>query len=32
VSVWARDASSTGTGGTAPNTYDAFSTLQYALS
>ena len=31
VSVWARDASSTGTGGTAPNTYDSFSTVQYAL-
>jgi hypothetical protein len=32
VSVWARDASSLGTGGTAPNTYDAFSPFQYGLS
>jgi hypothetical protein len=31
-SVWARDVSSTGTKGTAPNTYDAFTTLQYTLS
>ena len=31
-SVWARDASSAGTGGTAPYTYDAFSAFQYMLS
>lgn len=30
--VWARDASSAGTGGTAPYTYDAFSAFQYSLS
>ena len=31
-SVWARDVSSTGTSGTAPNTFDSFSTLSYTLS
>jgi hypothetical protein len=31
-SVWARDVSSSGTRGTAPSTYDSFSTLQYTLS
>lgn len=31
-SVWARDSSSPGTGGTAPNTYDSFSTFSYTLS
>jgi hypothetical protein len=30
-SVWARDASSLGTAGTTPNTYDAFAGLPYAL-
>jgi hypothetical protein len=28
-SVWARDASSTGTSGTAPNTYDKYNSSQY---
>jgi hypothetical protein len=32
ISVWARDTSSTGTHGTAPNTYDSFASTQYALS
>jgi hypothetical protein len=31
-SVWARDASSAGTKGSPPYTYDAFSGLQYTLS
>jgi hypothetical protein len=31
-SVWARDASSSGTNGTPPNTYDAFSAFNYTLS
>jgi spore germination protein YaaH len=31
-SVWARDASSPGTAGTPPYTYDAFSLFQYTLS
>ena len=31
-SVWARDASSPGTGGKSPNTYDTFSAFQYDLS
>jgi hypothetical protein len=31
-SVWARDVSSSGTSGTAPNTFDSFNTLQYTLS
>jgi len=31
-SVWARDASSSGTNGSAPNTYDAFSAFSYVLS
>lgn len=31
-SVWARDASSPGSGGTPPNTYDAFSAFQYTLT
>jgi hypothetical protein len=31
-SVWARDASSRGTSGVSPNTYDAFSAFQYTLS
>ena len=30
-SVWARDASSLGTAGTAPYKYDAYYTMQYAL-
>jgi len=30
-SVWARDASSLGTGGAAPNTYDSFAGLPYTL-
>ncbi len=30
-SVWARDASSLGTGGAAPNTYDAFAGVPYTL-
>jgi len=32
ISVWARDTSSTGTHGTAPNTYDVFSAISYTLS
>ncbi|HCF99306.1 MAG TPA: hypothetical protein DEV93_02035, partial [Chloroflexi bacterium] len=32
ISIWARDTSSTGTSGTAPNTYDSFTTVQYTLS
>lgn len=31
-SVWARDSSSAGAAGTAPNTYDAFSAFQYTLT
>ncbi|TMC82193.1 MAG: hypothetical protein E6J08_05580 [Chloroflexi bacterium] len=31
-SVWARDASSPGTGGTPPATYDAFSAFAYSLT
>jgi hypothetical protein len=31
VSVWARDGSSPGTTGAAPNTYDAFSAFSYVL-
>jgi spore germination protein YaaH len=31
-SVWARDASSLGTGGVAPHTYDAFAGLPYSLT
>jgi hypothetical protein len=31
-SVWARDASSAGTNGTAPNTYDSFSAFDYTLA
>jgi hypothetical protein len=31
-SVWARDASSPGTRGTAPNRYDAFTTVPYRLT
>ena len=31
-SVWARDASSSGTNGSAPYTYDAFSAFQYTLT
>jgi len=31
-SVWARDASSPGTGGTAPYTYDSFSAFDYTLT
>jgi hypothetical protein len=31
-SVWTRDASSSGTNGTAPNTYDAFSQFSYTLT
>jgi hypothetical protein len=31
-SVWARDTSSPGTGGTPPYTYDAFSAFQYTLT
>jgi len=32
ISIWARDTSSAGTSGTAPNTYDSFTTVQYTLS
>ena len=31
-SVWARDGSSPGVGGTPPNTYDAFSAFDYSLT
>jgi spore germination protein YaaH len=31
-SVWARDSSSRGSAGTAPNTYDAYATVQYVLA
>jgi hypothetical protein len=31
-SVWARDAGSAGTGGTPPNSYDAFTTVAYTLT
>jgi hypothetical protein len=31
-SIWARDASSAGTSGTAPNTYDAFNSFTYSLT
>src|SRR6266508_803349 len=31
-SVWARDTSSPGTSGTAPNTYDAFNSFQFTLT
>ncbi|HEX9364140.1 MAG TPA: glycosyl hydrolase family 18 protein, partial [Candidatus Dormibacteraeota bacterium] len=31
-SVWARDANSRGPNGTAPNTYDSFAALDYALT
>ena len=31
-SVWVRDASTSGTNGTAPYTYDSFSAFQYTLS
>jgi hypothetical protein len=32
LSIWARDSSSRGTGGTPPNTYDAFAGLPYTLT
>ena len=32
ISVWARDNSSLGTGGSSPNTYDAFAVLPYSLT
>ena len=31
-SVWARDSTSPGSGGTAPNTYDSFSAFDYTLT
>ena len=31
ISVWVRDASSTGVAGAAPNTYDAFNAFAYSL-